>query len=132
VLVEDSSTWNDMVRAVVKDDQKWAEQTINDATLATYHANAIWIYRADRSLFYSRNNRYADDLKALPLPSEAFTTLFAQKRACHFFLAVPQGWMEIRGGTIHPSVDAQRETTPQGYLFAGHIWIDDNIRRMSL
>src|SRR4051812_18778053 len=46
-LVEDSSTWNDMVRAVVKGDQNWAEQTINDATLATYQANAIWIYKAD-------------------------------------------------------------------------------------
>lgn len=131
VLVEDSSTWNDMVKAVVKGDLGWAEQTINDALLATYHANAVWIYRPDRSLFYSRNNRYSEELKSLPLPPEAFTTLFSQRRVCHFFIQVPQGWMEIRGGTIHPSVDGQRESTPQGYLFAGHIWINENIRRMS-
>ena len=100
--------------------------------LATYKANAIWIYKPDRTLFHSRNNRYSEELRELPLPPEAFTTLFASRKITHFFIQVPQGWMEIRGGTIHPSVDAQRETTPQGFFFAGHIWIDENIRRMSL
>ncbi len=132
VLVEDSSTWDGMVRATVKDDLTWAKENINEATLTTYQANAIWIYRADRTLFYARNNRYAENLQELPLPKEAFETLFAKERACHFFIRVPQGWMEIRGGTIHPSLDRFRETTPQGYFFAGHIWINDNIRHMSL
>jgi signal transduction histidine kinase/ActR/RegA family two-component response regulator len=132
VLVEDSSTWNDMVRAIVKDDVTWAGQNLSDETLATYQINAVWIYKPDLSLFYSRNNRYADNLRELPLPPDAFATLFRKERVCHFFLRVPQGWMEIRGGTVHPSIDRQRETTPQGYLFAGQIWIDDNIRRMSL
>ncbi len=132
VLVEDSTTWNDMVRAVVKDDKNWAERTINDELLATYKANTVWIYKANRTLFYSRNNRFTEQLQELPLPAEAFDTLFQKARVCHFFIQVPQGWMEIRGGTIHPSIDGQRETTPQGYFFAGHIWIDDNIRRMSL
>src|SRR5215216_3051986 len=59
VLVEDSSAWDEMVRATVTNDLAWAEQNVNDATLATYQANAVWIYRADRALLYSRNNRYA-------------------------------------------------------------------------
>jgi signal transduction histidine kinase/CheY-like chemotaxis protein len=132
VLVEDSSTWNDMVRAVVKEDRSWAEQTINDELLATYKANAVWIYKADGSLFFSRNNRFDDQLRELPLPPGAMVSIFQKERVCHFFIQVPQGWMEIRGSTIHPSIDGQRETKPQGYFFAGHIWIDDNIRRMSL
>ena len=132
VLVDDSSIWDAMVRATVKNDTAWAEQNINDATLATYQANAIWIYKADQTLFYSRNNRYAPNLQELPLPKEAFDVLFAKKRSCHFFLHVPQGWMEVRGGTIHPSLDRFRETTPQGYFFGGHIWINENIKRMSL
>src|ERR1051325_11998890 len=45
VLVEDSSTWDGMVRATVKNDFAWAAENINDATLATYQANAIWIYK---------------------------------------------------------------------------------------
>jgi hypothetical protein len=132
VLVDDSSIWDAMVRATVKNDKAWAEENLNDATLATYQANAIWIYQADKTLFYSRNNRYASNLQDLSLPKEAFDVLFAKNRACHFFILAPQGWMEVRGGTIHPSLDRFRETTPQGYFFGGHVWINEDIRRMSL
>ncbi|MEO6784887.1 MAG: ATP-binding protein, partial [Chthoniobacteraceae bacterium] len=132
VLVEDSTNWDDLVRAIGKNDQAWAAATINDHTLATYHANAIWIYRPDFSLFRSINNRYADNLNEVPLPPEALRALFAARHPAHFFLRVPQGWMEIRGGTIHPSLDRFRETKPQGYYLAGHVWIDENVRRMSL
>jgi two-component system cell cycle sensor histidine kinase/response regulator CckA len=131
VLVDDSSIWDAMVRATVKNDTAWAEDNFNDATLATYQANAIWIYKADRTLFYSRNNRYAENLRELPVPMEAFDALFAKERACHFFMHVPQGWMEMRGGTIHPSLDRFRETTPQGYFFSGTIWIEENVKDMS-
>ena len=131
VVVDDTSIWNDMVLAIGKGDTAWAEKNVSDETLATYRANAIWIYKPDRSLFYSRNNRYAENLRKLPLPDEAFATLFPKAGVCHFFLQVPQGWMEIRGGTIHPTIDQVRESKPQGYLFAGRIWIDDSIRRMS-
>ena len=132
VLVDDSSIWDAMVRATVKNDKAWAEENLNDATLATYQANALWIYQADKTLFYSRNNRYASNLQDLALPKEAFDVLFAKNRACNFFILAPQGWMEVRGGTIHPSLDRFRETTPQGYFFGGHVWINEDIRRMSL
>ncbi len=132
VLVEDSTNWDDLVRAIAKNDQAWATATISDHTLATYRANAIWIYRPDFTLFTSINNRYADNLREAPLPPEALRALFAAQQPAHFFLRVPQGWMEVRGGTIHPSQDRLRETKAQGYFLAGHIWIDENIRRMSL
>ncbi len=131
VVVQDSTNWDDLVRAVVKDDRAWAEAHFNDAMLATYQINAIWIYRTDLTLFHSHNNRYAENLRALPLPPEAFKALASQAN-CHFFVHVPQGWMEIRGRSVHPSRDFFGETKPQGYLFAGHVWIDENIRRMSM
>ena len=68
----------------------------------------------------------------LSLPKDAFAALFGKERTCHFFIRVPLGWMEIRGGTIHPSLDPLKETTPQGYLFAEPFWIDENIRQIIL
>lgn len=132
VLIEDVPISDGIVRAVVKGDKSWADENITDETLTSYGANAIWIYRSDHSLFFSRNNRYADELKDLPLPREAFDALFTKKRTCHFFIRVPKGWMEIRGSTIHPSRDRFRETEPQGTFFVGQFWIDENIRRMAL
>lgn len=132
VFVDDSSVWDDMVRAVMKGDTAWTEKNISEENLATYGVNAVWVYKPDQTLLYSRNNRFADNLRELAIPKEAFSALFAGQKTCHFFLQVPQGWMEIRGATIHPSLDRGRETKPQGYFFAGQFWIDDNIRRMSL
>jgi signal transduction histidine kinase/CheY-like chemotaxis protein len=132
VLVEDSTIWDDMVRAIVKQDESWGAEHISYETLATYQVNGVWIYDEDGRLFHSRNNRYADNLRELPLAPEALKALFVRSRTCHFFVRVPQGWMEIRGGTVHPSGDRYRETRPKGALFAGHIWIDENIRRMSM
>jgi signal transduction histidine kinase/ActR/RegA family two-component response regulator len=133
VLVEEWTILDDMVRAIVKGDRAWAEENFGDATLATHNANALWIYRPDSTLFYAHDNRYApEELGSLPVTPEAFAQLFATKRTAHFFVRVPKGWMEIRGATVHPSRDSFRETTPQGYFFAGHFWIDENIRQMSL
>src|SRR6188474_2382756 len=68
VLVEEWTTLDNMVRAIVKGDRAWAEAQFGDATLATYNANALWIYRPDRTLFYAHNNRYApDELGELPI-----------------------------------------------------------------
>jgi len=132
VVVEDSSVLDDMVRAIVKEDVPWVEEYISDEMLATFKANAIWVCRPDGTLFFSRNNRYADNLINIPIPARAFESLFSEKRVCHFWVKVPQGWMEVRGATVHPSRDRDRETKPQGYLFAGHIWIDESVRRMAL
>ena len=131
MIVEDSTVWDEMVRALVQQDSPWAEQHFSDETLATNQVNAVWIYKPDLSLLFSRNNRYATNLHELPLSREAFGRLFEKERTCHFYLEVPQGWMEIRGATVHPSRDAFRETKPQGFFFAGHIWTREDIRRMS-
>jgi len=131
-LVEDSTVWDEFVNAFRTNDRAWAEKHFTDETLATYQANAIWAYKPDRTLFFSRNNRYAKDLNQLPASPEVFTRLFEKQRTCHFYLQIPQGLIEIRGATVHPSNDRFRETTPQGYFFAAHIWINEDIRRMSL
>ena len=131
VLVDDRSIWDDLVRAVVKSDRPWMEGNLGEMDLALYSANSVWVYRPDGSLFYSHNNRFADNLRELPLPPEALGRLFEKERTCYFFMKVPQGWMEIRGATIHPSRDRDRLTRPQGMIFAGHIWIDDRVRRMA-
>ncbi|HYJ04406.1 MAG TPA: ATP-binding protein [Chthoniobacterales bacterium] len=130
-IVDDSTNWDDLVRALKSDDQTWANATISLETLATRDFNAVWIYKPDLSLFHSKNNRYAETLREAPIPREALQRLLATREVAHFFVNTPEGWMELRGGTIHPSRDRFRETPPQGYFLAGRFWIDENIRRMS-
>ncbi len=131
-IVDDSTNWDDLVRAIKTNDHVWAEKNIALETLADKNFNGLWIYKPDLSLWHSKNNRYAESLREAPLPREALERLAAARNVSHFFLHTPEGWMELRGATIHPSRDRFRETPPQGYFLAGRFWIDENIRRMSL
>jgi signal transduction histidine kinase/CheY-like chemotaxis protein len=129
-VVDDHSLWTDMARACAKGDWAWLDQNESFETLSTYDLNAVWIYKPDGTLLFSRNNRYAQDLKELPVPAASLASHLSRHKTCHFFYRVRQGWMEIRGATIHQSEDEERVTTPLGFFFAGRIWIDENIRRM--
>ena len=131
-IVDDSTNWDDLVRAIRADDRPWAETNIPIQTLTEKDFNALWIYKPDLTLFHSQNNRYSEALREAPLPREALERLFAARDVSHFFVSTAEGWMELRGATIHPSRDRYRETAPQGYFLAGRFWIDENIRRMSL
>ena len=130
-IVDDSTNWDDLVRALRANDHAWADATISLETLATRDFSAVWIYKPDLTLFHSKNNRYAESLHDAPLPRAALEKLLSSREVAHFFVNTPAGWMELRGGTIHPSRDRFRETPPQGYFLAGRFWIDENIRRMS-
>src|SRR5687767_5876803 len=130
-IVDDSTNWDDLVRALRADDHTWADETISLETLATRDFNAVWIYKPDLSLFHSKNNRYADSLREAPIPREALQRLLGTREVAHFFVNTREGWMELRGATIHPSRDRFRETPAQGYFLAGRFWIDENIRQMS-
>jgi len=131
-IVDDSTNWDDLVRAIRSNDHAWTEANIPLERLAEKDFNGLWIYKADLSLFHSKNNRYTDALREAPLPHQALEKLFAARNVSHFFVNTAEGWMELRGATIHPSRDRFRETPPQGYFLAGRFWIDENIRRMSL
>jgi signal transduction histidine kinase/ActR/RegA family two-component response regulator len=131
-IVDDSTNWDDLVRAIKSNDQAWAEASIPLETLTAKNFNALWIYKPDLTLFHSKNNRYTESLREAPLPREALERLFTARDVSHFFVNTSNGWMEVRGATIHPSRDRFRETPPQGYFLAGRFWIDENIHRMSL
>ncbi len=131
-IVDDSTNWDDLVRAIKNNDTIWSAKNVGLETLADKNFNALWIYKPDLTLWDSNNNRYAENLREAPLPREALERLIAARDVSHFFLNTPEGWMELRGATIHPSRDRFRETPPQGYFLAGRFWIDENIRRMSL
>ncbi len=131
-IVDDSTNWDDFVRAIKADDHGWAEKNLGLEALAVKDFNALWIFQPDLTLWHAKNNRYAESLRDTPLPRAALERLFAARNVAHFFLQTREGWMELRGATIHPSRDRFRETAPQGYFLAGRFWIGENVRRMSL
>src|SRR5437660_303234 len=131
-LVEDSTCLDRLVQALSNGDNEWCEQNLNDATLSGYHANAIWIYRPDGTLFYHHNNLNSSDLGSLPISREDLPRIFADEPLRHFFVQLAPGIMEIRAGSIHPSKDFHRTSRSRGYLFAGRLWNKPTLAEMSI
>ncbi len=129
-LAQDYTSWDDMVEGIAANDRQWFEDNVNDSTLDSFHANAIWIYTRDGTPVWLKNNLAVPQLE-FPLPREAFQQLFAKEPFCHFFIKVGQDIIEVRGATVHPSKDFGRQS-PSGYFFAGKLWSKPTLREMSM
>ncbi len=121
-LAKDATYSDAFIQALKSSDKAWIEQNIlNDQTWVKSNANALWIYCPDRSLIFSADLLYHARDQGIPLPPAAFDALEHQ-HLMYFFLAVPDGIMEVRAATIHPSTDGWRQTPPQGFFFVGKLW----------
>ncbi len=132
MLVVDSTAWDAMVEAITRDDNEWFANNAGDSTLDSFHANTLWIYRPDGTRVHAQNNIDHGQLKDVQLPRDAFGKIFRGEKLAHFFATVPQGVMEIWGGTVHPSKDFERASPPAGFLFAGRLWSQPVLREMSM
>jgi len=125
----DYTFWDDMVNFVQTADLKWARENI-EASLTTFSAHAAWVCAPDFRLVYSVSDPMDETLKNLPLPRPMFEKCFDHDRFAHFFLMLPNGLMEIRGATIHPTNDQERKTPPQGYFFVGRYWTKEILSQL--
>lgn len=115
--------WNEMVDVVdsKKIEEEWAEENI-DWLIPTYGFSAAWVYAKDFSLIYSVNEFNDKSLYEFPIPVSELENIYSKNKFLHFYLSTKHGVMEIRGSTIHPSVDTDRETPVRGYFLAGRLW----------
>ncbi len=130
-LTEDLTCWDQMVAALRANDAQWFVENV-DSALDSFRANAVWIYRPDGGAVHRVSNLNADGFIDFPVPANVFPKIFATKPRTHFFVKVPQGIMEVRGGTVHPSKDAARKTAPAGFFFAGKLWNKPALDEMSM
>jgi Signal transduction histidine kinase regulating C4-dicarboxylate transport system len=135
-----------MVHAIQSRNRKWFNENVSSETLLGYKAYAAWIYDRDRTLIYSRSaiavdpgqEKVAEEDRnnsvppPLPLPREAFDTLFSKDPAAHFFIRIDGEVMEIRGATVHGSKDYGRQTPAEGFFFVGRLWNGPPLEDMSL
>lgn len=121
-LAEDSTCFDQLVQAIASEDRGWLTQYFNDAMLAGFRANAIWVYRQNGTLLYQHDNLHAQLPPALPFSGTAFSQIFAHDSQRRFFVKGPLGLMEVRAGTVHPSQDFARQSPAYGYFFVGRLW----------
>lgn len=118
VTINDLTYWDALVNFTKTKDTAWFNRYIVNE-FPTYEVNYISVYGLDRKFITSVAKK---DFKSKDfIPVSAMMHLYRTKFA-RFYMRVPEGVIEVFGGTIHPSNDPKKiKTKPSGYFFMARL-----------
>ncbi len=126
IFSSDYTYWDEMVEFVDKRDPAWAAQNL-DAALATFDAQALWVYDSEFGRIYTATAEGCAHLAAEAPSAAVLRTAGDARHLSHFFAPVAGGHVEFRGAGVHPTADEERKTRPRGYLVLGRLWDPDRL-----
>jgi signal transduction histidine kinase/ActR/RegA family two-component response regulator len=118
VTINDLCYWDALVNFTKSKDTIWFNSHIVNEFPA-YEVDYIGVYDLSRKLIAksSSSNLKTKDF----IPKQAMMHLYKTKFS-RFYMSVPEGVIEVFGGTIHPSNDPKKnKTIPSGYMFMARI-----------
>jgi signal transduction histidine kinase/ActR/RegA family two-component response regulator len=126
LLVDYYAVSNLTVAAIEDDDRSQLKAELDDLTLERYESQAVWVYDARGTLFFSHHTLYGD----VSLPIERLIPVLDANAPFTFFIQTEPGLLEITGSTVRrASEPANAERA--GYLFAGRLWDQTAIKDLS-
>jgi two-component system sensor kinase FixL len=129
-FANDYSLWGEMVRFVQTGDRTWAHVNI-DVGMGTYKADAAWVFDSTGSRVYEARDSILETTPEPLPPGFRVKDEFSGGHSCHFFVAGPDGPVEIRGSTIQPSEDDERKTPARGYFLVARSWNRQHLAELS-
>ncbi len=104
-----------------------------------YKFCGVWVYDVTFGCLYGVNNYDVDSTSKIPLSRFDLSKAFIKQNEgmgdffTHFFIKTADGdLMEIRGATIHGTLDNERKDGPAGYLFAAKLWDKDYLHELGM
>jgi len=124
------SSRDEMVQFVKTGGRTWSSVNIDEG-MAMSRADAAWIFYPTGSLVDAvRDSALATLIEPVP-PGLSVRAAFGSDRLCHFFIAGPDGPVEIRGATIHTADDPERKTPVRGYFLVAKAWNRPYLARLA-
>ncbi|WP_348798744.1 ATP-binding protein [Flavobacterium adhaerens] len=114
VTINDLTYWDALVKFTKEKDIEWFDRYIVNE-FPTYEVDFISVYDIDKKFITSiaKQNFTSKDF----IPRQAMVNLYETKFT-RFYMKVPEGIVEVLGGTIHTSNDPKKiKTRPSGYMF---------------
>ena len=106
--------WDDFVKFIKVKDNKWFKENI-DSSVGTYQADYLGVYDVDGKFIgkSSTNKIQTPDF----IPKEVFNKL-RKDRLVSFYIRIPEGYAQVFGASIHPTVDIYKKVSkPEGFFF---------------
>ena len=118
VIIDDLTYWDALVNFVKTKDTLWYNTHIENE-FQTYDVDYIAVYGLDKKYIASTSKPHfkSNDF----IPKQAMMHLYKNKFS-RFFMQVPEGIIEVFGGTIHASDDPKKvKSKPAGYMFMARV-----------
>lgn len=114
VTINDLTYWDALVNFTKSKDTLWFKKYIANE-FPTYEVDYISVYGLDKKYITSVAKPYFKSKDFIV--GHAMTNLYKTK-FCRFYMKIPEGVIEVLGGTIHASNDPRKtKTKPAGYMF---------------
>ncbi len=126
----DFSTRDEIVDAVTG--RPRAGRMLSAALMPSFNVSGLWLCDGSFAPVYAESPADIQAFETMLRQGSIFPHLFAMSYFCHFFVATPQGLLEVRSAPVQPAADTERSSPPKGYLFAGRLWNRDYIQQLSL
>jgi signal transduction histidine kinase/ActR/RegA family two-component response regulator len=118
VTINDLTYWDALVNFTKTKDTLWYKSHIANE-FPTYEVDYIGVYGLDKKLI-THTAKPIFKTKDF-IPKQAMMHLYKNKFS-RFYMQVPEGVVEVFGGTIHGSNDPKKiKTKPSGYMFTARI-----------
>jgi signal transduction histidine kinase/ActR/RegA family two-component response regulator len=118
VTINDLSYWDALVTFTKSKDTLWFNNYIVNE-FPTYEVDYIGVYDLNKKFIVNTANPHFKSKDFIPV--QAMMHLYKSKFS-RFYMRVPEGVIEVFGGTIHPSNDPKKnKTRPSGYMFMARI-----------
>jgi len=117
-VVADVTYWDEFVDFTKTKDVTWFNTSV---------ANIIDTYKVEYLCAYSIDGKFITKVSTPKIKTKQFIPEAAlkrihEKKADKFYLKIPEGIVEVYGGTIHPSDDPfKNKTQPSGYFFMARL-----------
>jgi signal transduction histidine kinase/CheY-like chemotaxis protein len=118
VTINDLTYWDALVKFTKSKDTLWFKKYISNE-FPTYEVDYISVYGLDKKYITSVAKPYfkSKDFIAEEAMRKLYKTKFSR-----FYMKVPEGVVEVLGGTIHASSDpGKTKTKPAGYMFMARL-----------
>ncbi|MDR6846158.1 ATP-binding protein [Flavobacterium granuli] len=118
VTINDLTYWDALVNFAKSRDMAWYDSHIANE-FPTYEVDYIGVYNLEKVNIAKSSNAYFKSNNFIPI--RAMMHLYKSKFS-RFYLRVPEGVIEVFGGTIHATNDPKKvKTNPSGYFFTARL-----------
>ncbi|MHC1708062.1 MAG: response regulator [Bacteroidales bacterium] len=123
VVNNEYTVWDDMGNYIRKPNPEF-EESVFEILYDNYGYSAVWVYDTEFNLVYKRSFELNESLvdEGVPVDMGLMKEDLLKSKTVHFFTMTPLGLLEIRGASVVPTNDPERNTKAQGYFIASYLW----------